>query len=210
MQWFKKKFLKNLLRYNYPRIPSNMWRYWTRYDYYRQIDRKLGFVQRIIDQLNKKRSNRVTVQVFVRRWTRPRYIAAERGTEVMRAFEPEHNHRSWWWFSNGCSSNVALLRTTTNRLPWFVKNSWTSVSLLPSAASLGKKRSLVFQQLQVQGSEVTPFAVISDKKNIGWLLVTPTICHCWPCFGWVSSRLHRCWYRPWTSELTRLKPLQTY
>ena len=49
---------------------------------------KLGFVQRVIDQLNA-RSNRVTVQVFSDVEPDPDITTVERGTEVMRAFEPD-------------------------------------------------------------------------------------------------------------------------
>ena len=49
---------------------------------------KTWFVQRIIDQLNK-RSNRVTVQVFADVEPDPDITTVERGTEVMRAFEPD-------------------------------------------------------------------------------------------------------------------------
>lgn len=49
---------------------------------------KLGFVQRVIDQLNA-RSNRVTIQVFSDVEPDPDITTVERGTEVMRAFEPD-------------------------------------------------------------------------------------------------------------------------
>ncbi|RKV67754.1 MAG: iron-containing alcohol dehydrogenase, partial [Streptococcus sp.] len=49
---------------------------------------KLGFVQRVIDQLNA-RNNRVTVQVFSDVEPDPDITTVERGTEVMRAFEPD-------------------------------------------------------------------------------------------------------------------------
>ena len=74
---------------------------------------KLGFVQRVIDQLNA-RSNRVTIQVFSDVEPDPDITTVERGAEVMK-----HSNQTqsllWWWFSNGRGqSNVALLRTTRN------------------------------------------------------------------------------------------------
>jgi acetaldehyde dehydrogenase/alcohol dehydrogenase len=49
---------------------------------------RLGFVQRVIDQLNA-RSNQVTIQVFSDVEPDPDITTVERGAELMRAFQPD-------------------------------------------------------------------------------------------------------------------------
>ncbi len=49
---------------------------------------KLGFVQRVIDQLNL-RANKVTIQVFSDVEPDPDITTVRRGTEAMREFEPD-------------------------------------------------------------------------------------------------------------------------
>ena len=49
---------------------------------------KLGFVQRVIDQLNL-RKNKVTIQVFSDVEPDPDITTVRRGVEVMRSFEPD-------------------------------------------------------------------------------------------------------------------------
>ena len=142
---------------------------------------KLGFVQRIIDQLNK-RSNRVTVQVFSDVEPDPDITTVERGTEVMRAFEPD----TIIALGGGSPMDAAKVMWLFYEQPEIdfrdlVQKFMDIRKRAFRFPSLGKKAKYIgIPTTSGTGSEVTPFAVISDKKNnrkypLADYSLTPTI-----------------------------------
>ena len=60
---------------------------------------KLGFAQRIIDQLNR-RKNKVSYEVFAGVEPNPDISTVKRGLEIMNSFKPNCYLISRWWISN--------------------------------------------------------------------------------------------------------------
>ncbi len=121
------------------------------------------FVQRIIDQLNK-RSNRVTVQVFSDVEPDPDITTVERGTEVMRKFEPD----TIIALGGGSPMDAAKVMWLFYEQPQIdfrdlVQKFMDIRKRAFRFPSLGKKAKYIgIPTTSGTGSEVTPFAVISD------------------------------------------------
>ena len=142
---------------------------------------KLGFVQRVIDQLNA-RSNRVTIQVFSDVEPDPDITTVERGTEVMRTFEPD----TIIALGGGSPMDAAKVMWLFYEQPEvdfrdLVQKFMDIRKRAFRFPSLGKKAKYIgIPTTSGTGSEVTPFAVISDKKNnrkypLADYSLTPTI-----------------------------------
>lgn len=148
----------------------------------------LGFVNKVTDQLNKRR-NKVQYQLFCDVEPDPSIATVQRGVEVMRSFQPDtiialgggssmDAAKGMWLFYEHPEVNFDDLkqkfidiRKRAFRYP-----------------ELGKKANLVcIPTTSGTGSEVTPFAVISDKiANKKYPLadysLTPTIAIVDPSF----------------------------
>ena len=165
MQWFK--------------IPSKIYFERDAIEYLRQMhdvskvfivtDRvmvDLGYVQKVTDQLNLRR-NKVQVQLFCDVEPDPSIDTVKKGYQIMRSFEPDtiiaigggspmDAAKAMWLFYEHPDVNFDDLkqkfmdiRKRAFRYP-----------------ELGKKSSLVcIPTTSGTGSEVTPFAVITDKKE---------------------------------------------
>lgn len=187
MQWFK--------------IPSKIYFERDSIEYLRQMremnrvfivtDRSmvdLGFVNKITDQLNLRR-NKVQYQLFCDVEPDPSIATVKKGVDIMRAFEPDviialgggssmDAAKGMWLFYehpevdfNDLKQKFMDIRKRAFRYP-----------------ELGKKASLVcIPTTSGTGSEVTPFAVISDKvENKKYPLadysLTPTVAIVDPAF----------------------------
>ncbi len=148
----------------------------------------LGFVNKVTDQLNQRR-NKVQYQLFCDVEPDPSIATVQRGVEVMRSFQPDtiialgggssmDAAKGMWLFYehpevdfNDLKQKFIDIRKRAFRYP-----------------ELGKKAHLVcIPTTSGTGSEVTPFAVISDKiANKKYPLadysLTPTIAIVDPCF----------------------------
>lgn len=127
---------------------------------------KLGFVQRLIDQLNK-RSNKVQIEVFAGVEPNPDIKTVERGTAIMNSFKPN----AIIALGGGSPMDAA-------KIMWlFYERPDADFNELVQKFIDIRKRTVKFPHLGNKakfiaipttsgtGSEVTPFAVISDKEN---------------------------------------------
>lgn len=127
---------------------------------------QLGFVQRLIDQLNK-RSNKVQIEVFAGVEPNPDIKTVERGTAIMNSFKPN----AIIALGGGSPMDAA-------KIMWlFYERPDADFNELVQKFIDIRKRTVKFPHLGNKakfiaipttsgtGSEVTPFAVISDKEN---------------------------------------------
>ncbi|MGO4927490.1 bifunctional acetaldehyde-CoA/alcohol dehydrogenase [Fundicoccus sp. Sow4_D5] len=142
---------------------------------------KLGFVNRVIDQLNL-RSNPVTYQVFDAVEPDPDITTVEKGAEQLRLFQPD----TIIAIGGGSVMDAA-------KVMWlFYEQPEVDFKDLVQKFMDIRKRAFRFPELGEKakyvgipttsgtGAEVTPFAVISDKKNnrkypLADYALTPTI-----------------------------------
>lgn len=141
----------------------------------------LGFVDRVIEQLNL-RSNKVTYQIFADVEPDPDITTVEKGAEMMKSFQPD----TIIALGGGSPMDAA-------KVMWlFYEQPQVDFRDLVQKFMDIRKRAFRFPELGQKakyigipttsgtGSEVTPFAVISDKKNnrkypLADYSLTPTI-----------------------------------
>ncbi|MDO4432585.1 MAG: iron-containing alcohol dehydrogenase, partial [Aerococcaceae bacterium] len=127
---------------------------------------KLGFVQRIIEQLHL-RSNKVLYTVFSDVEPDPDITTVERGAELMRDFVPD----TIIALGGGSPMDAAKLMWLFYERPDIdfrdlVQKFMDIRKRAFKFPSLGEKAKFIaIPTTSGTGSEVTPFAVISDKKN---------------------------------------------
>ena len=142
---------------------------------------ELGFLDRIIEQLDLRR-NKVVYQIFADVEPDPDITTVERGTEIMRTFKPD----TIIALGGGSPMDAAKVMWLFYEQPEvdfrdLVQNSWISVNVPSNSPLLGKKTKFIaIPTTSGTGSEVTPFAVISDKANnrkypIADYSLTPTV-----------------------------------
>lgn len=142
---------------------------------------QLGFLQKILDQLRARRNN-VEIQLFTDVEPDPDISTVRKGCELMRSFEPDtiialgggssmDAAKGMWLFYENPEVNFDDLK---QKFMDIRKRAF-------KYPELGKKTKLIcIPTTSGTGSEVTPFAVISDKaNNIKYPLtdysLTPTI-----------------------------------
>lgn len=193
MQWFK--------------IPSKIYFERDAVEYLRQMrdvhkvfivtDRMmvdLGYIKKVTDQLNLRR-NHVSVQLFCDVEPDPSIDTVRKGYDIMRSFEPDtiiaigggspmDAAKAMWLFYehpevnfNDLKQKFMDIRKRAFRYP-----------------ELGKKSSLVcIPTTSGTGSEVTPFAVITDKKEnkkypLADYSLTPTVAIVDPAFAMTQPK----------------------
>ena len=127
---------------------------------------KLGFAQRIIDQLNR-RKNKVAYEVFAGVEPNPDISTVKRGLEIMNSFKP-----------NAIVSLGGGSAIDAGKIMWlFYERPDADFKELIQKFSDIRKRTVKYPHLGNKakfiavattsgtGSEVTPFAVISDKEH---------------------------------------------
>ena len=127
---------------------------------------KLGFAQRIIDQLNR-RKNKVSYEVFAGVEPNPDISTVKRGLEIMNSFKP-----------NAIVSLGGGSAIDAGKIMWlFYERPDADFKELIQKFSDIRKRTVKYPHLGNKakfiavattsgtGSEVTPFAVISDKEH---------------------------------------------
>jgi acetaldehyde dehydrogenase/alcohol dehydrogenase len=127
---------------------------------------RLGFVQRVIDQLNA-RSNQVTIQVFSDVEPDPDITTVERGAELMRAFQPD----TIIALGGGSPMDAAKVMWLFYEQPEIdfrdlVQKFMDIRKRAFKFPSLGQKAKYIgIPTTSGTGSEVTPFAVITDQDS---------------------------------------------
>lgn len=149
---------------------------------------KLGFLHRVIEQLHRRR-NKVTYQVFTDVEPDPDITTVEKGTEIMKSFEPD----TIIALGGGSVMDAAKVMWL-----YYEQPSVDFRDLVQKFMDI-RKRAFRFPELgkiakfvaipttSGTGSEVTPFAVISDKKHnrkypIADYSLTPTVAIADPAF----------------------------
>ena len=163
---------------------------------------ELGFLDRIIEQLDLRR-NKVVYQIFADVEPDPDITTVERGTEIMRAFKPD----TIIALGGGSPMDAAKVMWLFYEQPEvdfrdLVQKFMDIRKRAFKFPLLGKKTKFIaIPTTSGTGSEVTPFAVISDKANnrkypIADYSLTPTVAIRRPCFGIDSSWICCCghWY----------------
>lgn len=127
---------------------------------------QLGFLNKIIDELNLRR-NKVTYQLFAEVEPDPDISTVQKGVEIMREFEPDtiialgggspmDAAKGMWIFYEHPEVNFDDLK---QKFMDIRKRAF-------KYPELGRKSKLIcIPTTSGTGSEVTPFAVISDKAN---------------------------------------------
>lgn len=149
---------------------------------------KLGFLHRVIEQLHRRR-NKVTYQVFTDVEPDPDITTVEKGTEIMKSFEPD----TIIALGGGSVMDAAKVMWL-----YYEQPSVDFRDLVQKFMDI-RKRAFRFPELgkiakfvaipttSGTGSEVTPFAVISDKMHnrkypIADYSLTPTVAIADPAF----------------------------
>lgn len=149
---------------------------------------KLGFVQRVIEQLHL-RSNKVIYEIFSDVEPDPDITTVERGAEVMKSFKPD----TIIALGGGSPMDAAKIMWMFYEQPQMdfrdlVQKFMDIRKRAFKFPELGQKAKFVgIPTTSGTGSEVTPFAVISDKKNnrkypLADYSLTPTIAIVDPAF----------------------------
>ena len=142
---------------------------------------ELGFLDRIIEQLDLRR-NKVVYQIFADVEPDPDITTVERGTEIMRAFKPD----TIIALGGGSPMDAAKVMWLFYEQPEvdfrdLVQKFMDIRKRAFKFPLLGKKTKFIaIPTTSGTGSEVTPFAVISDKANnrkypIADYSLTPTV-----------------------------------
>ena len=142
---------------------------------------ELGFLDRIIEQLDLRR-NKVVYQIFADVEPDPDITTVERGTEIMRSFKPD----TIIALGGGSPMDAAKVMWLFYEQPEvdfrdLVQKFMDIRKRAFRFPSLGKKAKYIgIPTTSGTGSEVTPFAVISDKANnrkypIADYSLTPTV-----------------------------------
>ena len=142
---------------------------------------ELGFLDRIIEQLDLRR-NKVVYQIFADVEPDPDITTVNRGTEIMRAFRPD----TIIALGGGSPMDAAKVMWLFYEQPEvdfrdLVQKFMDIRKRAFKFPLLGKKTNLIaIPTTSGTGSEVTPFAVISDKANnrkypIADYSLTPTV-----------------------------------
>ena len=142
---------------------------------------ELGFLDRIIEQLDLRR-NKVVYQIFADVEPDPDITTVERGTEIMRAFKPD----TIVALGGGSPMDAAKVMWLFYEQPEvdfrdLVQKFMDIRKRAFKFPLLGKKTKFIaIPTTSGTGSEVTPFAVISDKANnrkypIADYSLTPTV-----------------------------------
>ena len=142
---------------------------------------ELGFLDRIIEQLDLRR-NKVVYQIFADVEPEPDITTVERGTEIMRSFKPD----TIIALGGGSPMDAAKVMWLFYEQPEvdfrdLVQKFMDIRKRAFKFPSLGKKAKYIgIPTTSGTGSEVTPFAVISDKANnrkypIADYSLTPTV-----------------------------------
>ena len=143
---------------------------------------KLGFLQRVIEQLHLRRHNKVTYTIFSDVEPDPDITTVERGATIMREFQPD----TIIALGGGSPMDAAKIMWMFYEQPEIdfrdlVQKFMDIRKRAFKFPELGQKAKFVaIPTTSGTGSEVTPFAVISDKKNnrkypIADYSLTPTI-----------------------------------
>ena len=142
---------------------------------------ELGFLDRIIEQLDLRR-NKVVYQIFADVEPDPDITTVERGTEIMRTFKPD----TIIALGGGSPMDAAKVMWLFYEQPEvdfrdLVQKFMDIRKRAFKFPLLGKKTKFIaIPTTSGTGSEVTPFAVISDKANnrkypIADYSLTPTV-----------------------------------
>ncbi len=126
----------------------------------------LGFVNKITDQLNL-RNNQVQISLFCDVEPDPDIKTVRRGLEIMKAFEPDTIIALGGGSAMDCAKGMWLFYEHEDVDFGDIKQKFMDIRKRAfKYPELGAKAKLVcIPTTSGTGSEVTPFAVISDKEN---------------------------------------------